>query len=257
MTIILRPPTRLSEILRCEPVDVMKKKGGVAVAACRVVSRSSEAFADRAEAGRLLAHELRGLRGLSPVVLGIPRGGVVVARELARGLGGDLDVIMTHKIGAEGNSELAVGAVTEAGEVFTSEKAAARSEEYLRVEAACQHALLRESVASYRRALPATPLKERQVIVTDDGVATGLTMEAALWAVRKQQPARLIAAIPVAAEGSLERLVLHAEEVVCLHVPWDFWGVGQFYRHFDQLENADVVQILDEEASRRLHHEAG
>ena len=93
----------------------MKGHEGGVPAKCRIVSRSSRTFADRAEAGGLLACELRRLRGLRPVVLGIPRGGIVVAREVAHDLGGGLDVVMTHKIGAEGHSELAVGAVTERG----------------------------------------------------------------------------------------------------------------------------------------------
>jgi len=176
-----------------------------------------------------------------------------VARQIARRLDGELDVIMTHKVGAQGQSEFAVGAVTETGKLFMNGLSAAEDREYLREEIARQRERLRGRLASYRRVLPRTPLEKRRVIVTDDGVATGFTMEAALWAARQERPAELIAAIPVAAEISIGRFAPLADRVICLRAPRYFQSVGQFYDVFEQVEDSEVLQMLKEEADKRSH----
>lgn len=220
----------------------------------RVVSWAAEQFVDRGDAGRILAEELKEWRGFNPVVVGIPRGGIYVAKEMARLLEGDLDVVLTHKIGAPGDPEVAIGAVTESGRVFVD-----RSEEfsghraYVKEEAARQLVVLKRRVEGYRKILPETKLKGRVVIVADDGVATGFTMQAALWAAGQEHPKKLIAAIPVAPERTLKNLAKYADETVCLKVSDSFMSVGQFYMNFDAVQDSNVLQTLEHEAIRRSH----
>lgn len=220
----------------------------------RIISRSSEPFHDRREAGRLLADALPYLRGRGAVVLGVPRGGVVVAQELAHRLDGELDVVLAHKLGAPGHRELAIGAVAEDGSALVDDELVRRlgvSTAYLEEEEERQRSTMRHRADLFRQALSKVPLEGREVVVTDDGVATGATFQAALWAVRREQPNSLIAAIPVASEDALQRLSWDADEVVCLRVPMLFQAVGQFYVWFQQVEDGDVVDMLKGEAARR------
>jgi putative phosphoribosyl transferase len=212
-----------------------------------VISRSSEPFKDRAEAGRLLGEALGAMKAQGAIVLGIPRGGIIIAREIAEVLEADLDIILSRKLGAPGNPELAVGAVSEDGRLFldrSSMKYMSISDRYIQKEKEHQMAEIAHRISLYRSVRPRVELEGRPVIVTDDGLATGATMQAALWAARQEKPSKLIAAVPVAPEDSLMRLGDAADEIVCLRMPAHFMAVGQFYRKFDQVEDEMVLQIL-------------
>ena len=213
----------------------------------RIVSRTNEPFLDRSEAGKLLAAELADYRGKEPVVLGIPRGGIVIAREIVEALGGVLDVVLAHKLGTPGHAELAMGSVSEAGRVFLNEDVVTSvnvSADYIEAEKARQLAQIRRRIEMIRKVRPKVPLKGRTVIVTDDGVATGATTQAAFWAVAMEQPEKLVAAIPVGPEETVSRLAKHVDEMVCLKAPPLFYAVGQFYSRFNAVEDEDMLSIL-------------
>ncbi len=220
----------------------------------RIVSHSSQRFRHRQEGGRLLAHELWEWRGQKPVVLGIPRGGIVVARELAQALQADLDVILARKLRSPGYSELAMGAIAEGGGLFLNEEVVRQLDvdtDYINRETAIQLAEITRRSEMIRRAAPKVPLKDRLVIVTDDGVATGATTMAAFWAAREERPEKLIGAFPVASEDTIRILAQHVDEMICLRAPPYFQAVGQFYLEFDPVEDEDVLRILKEERGRR------
>lgn len=209
-------------------------------------------YADRDEAGRLLAEVLRerlaaagtGLDGI--VVLGIPRGGVVVAAVIARLLGAPLDVVVARKIGAPGEPELAVGAATADGTILIEPWAGqvGADESYLAVAAERQAEAARAREAILRSGRPRIPLAGSVAIVVDDGVATGATMHAALLAVRAAGAIRTIAAAPVGAPSSVGRLLPFADEVVVPALPLDFAAVGTAYRRFDQTDDSRVIALL-------------
>jgi predicted phosphoribosyltransferase len=214
----------------------------------RVLSHSPEPFADRREAGRLLAAELERFRASRPVVLGIPRGGVVIAAEIADRLGAELDIVLSRKIGAPVNSEFAIGAIAEDGRLFLDEQITARlgvSRDYIAREQRRQLEEIARRVKLFRAVRPKVPLRGRVVIVADDGLATGATMQAALWAAHRDQPSSTVAAVPVGAVDTIERLSQSADELICLRAPEDFGAVGRFYRRFDQVEDEEVLAILE------------
>lgn len=222
----------------------------------RVISYSDKPFVDRVEAAKLLAKELREFRGKNAVVLGIPRGGIVIAREIASALEARLDIVLTHKLGAPGNPELAIGAITEDGKIFLNEMLTSRMDVesvYLKQEKERQSAVIKCRVEQYRKILAKAPLKDSIVIITDDGVATGATMKAALWAARQEHPKTLIAALPVGPQDAIRELAQDADEVVVLRSPSFFGAIGQFYLDFSQVEDGEVLEILKEE--RKLRNE--
>ncbi len=222
----------------------------------RVLSHSPVPFADRREAGRLLAGELERFRADRPVVLGIPRGGVVVAAEIAKHLDAELDIVLSRKIGAPGNPELAIGALAEDGHLFLDQQLAARlgvSQGFIAREQGRQLEEIARRVALFRAARPKVPLGGRVVIVADDGLATGATMQAALWVARRDRPRSTVAAVPVGAVDTIERLSGGVDELVCLRAPEDFGAVGRFYRRFDQVEDDEVLAILERhQAAQRV-----
>ena len=201
-------------------------------------------FKDRRHAAELLAEAMRPLGLVFPVVLGIPRGGVVVADVLAERLGGTMDVILARKIGAPGNPEFALGAVAETGEVILQPYAYRYAgEAYIRNEVARQLRVIEERRAKYRAVRPKEPLAGREVVLTDDGMATGSTMEAALVAVLAEAPARVVVAVPVAPPDAVERVQDRAE-VVVLSTPPDFTAVAAYYEVFPQVEDDEVLALL-------------
>ncbi|MBI2850411.1 MAG: phosphoribosyltransferase [Chloroflexi bacterium] len=213
----------------------------------RIVSTRGEPFTDREEAGRLLAEELSEYRGKNVVVLGIPRGGVVVARELARALDAELDIVLARKLRTPGYEELAMGSVAEDGKIFLNQEVVADvgvSQSQIQEEKARQLAEIRRRAELIRRVRAKIPLKGRIVIVTDDGVATGATTQAAFWGARAEQPAKLVAAIPVGPEDTIRRLAKDVDEMICLRTPPFFSAVGQFYQRFYQVEDEEVLEIL-------------
>lgn len=215
----------------------------------RIVSSAQTPFHDRVEAGKLLAVELASYLGREPVVLGIPRGGVVVAREIAKALKGDLDVVLAHKLGTPGEPELAMGSVAEDGRVFLNEgitRSYDISHDYVEAEKARQMAQMKQRTEMVRRVRPKIPLKGRVVIVTDDGVATGATAQAALWAARMEGADTLVCAMPVGPKETMQRLAQFADETVCLRAPPIFAAVGQFYERFYPVEDEDMLAILRE-----------
>jgi predicted phosphoribosyltransferase len=216
----------------------------------RILSHSGEPFKDRREAGRLLANELKDYRSKRSVVLGIPRGGIIVAQELARALEADLDIVLAHKLRTPGHTELAMGSVAEDGRLFLNEEVIRELEvddTFISQEKARQMAEIRRRTELFRHARPKVPLAGKTVIVTDDGVATGATTQAALWAVRLERPEKLIAALPVGPEDTIMRLAEDVDEMICLRTPPLFAAVGQFYIRFEPIEDEDVLEILKEE----------
>jgi predicted phosphoribosyltransferase len=218
------------------------------------ISRSSEPFATRREAARLLADHLKQYSRTNVAVLGIPRGGIIIAAEIARILDADLDIIITHKLGAPHNPELAIGAVSEDGKLFLDKSILAfvgADDSYIEAEKNLQQALIAERLGRYRQILPRLEFSDRIVIVTDDGVATGATMLTALWAVRAENPAKLIAALPVGPDDTLRHLAEEADETICLRVPPYFGALGRFYLDFTQVEDGEIIEILKQQAQRR------
>ena len=203
-------------------------------------------FEDRLDAARRLAAALGAYRGRNPLVLAIPRGAVATGAEIAKLLGGELDVVLVRKLRAPGSPEFAVGAVDESGWTYVAGYAASSGADQANLARAkdAELALLRRRRAQYTPARAPVDPAGRVAIVVDDGIATGASMIAALHAVRARKPARLVCAVPVAPPESLEQIRPYADELVCLETPENFIAVGQFYRHFEQVEDEEVVELL-------------
>ncbi len=206
-------------------------------------------FRDRQDAGQQLAEKLAFLKGRDDlIVLGVPRGGVVVGYYVAQALGCPLDVYITRKIGAPFNPELAIGAVASSGDVVLDEDLIARmgvSEEYLKEEIARQQREIERRLAAYRGNRPPPDLMDKIVILTDDGVATGATILASIRALKKQPLAELILAVPVGPPDTIKRLGREVDRLICLFTPRLFWAVGAFYTVFDQTSDAEVKRLLE------------
>lgn len=204
-------------------------------------------FRDREDAASLLAAKLKGRPLYKPLVLAIPRGGVVTGAVLAQELGADLDVVLSRKLRAPGQPEVAIGAITEDGQVYLNPQTAGfldLLEDYLAEERRHQLAEIARRRKLFRAVRPQAPIAGRSVIVTDDGIATGSTMFAALQAVKAQHPRELIVAVPVASPDRLDEVRRWCDEVVCLLAPAGFQAVGQFYADFTQVEDEEVVELL-------------
>lgn len=211
-------------------------------------------FSDRRTAGRLLAARLEHLRRAHPIVLALPRGGVPVAFEIAHALRAPLDLLLVRKLGAPGHEELGIGAVVDGADpqVVLNEglvRQSGASADYVRAEMQRQFAEIERRRDQYVGDRPPVAVEGRTVILVDDGIATGGTVRAALRALRKKHPSRLVLAVPVAPADTLERLRPDCDEVICLEQPEPFYAVGAHYQDFTQTADEEVIALLDE-ASR-------
>ena len=208
-------------------------------------------FQNREHAARLLVEKLRPYyKGKNPLILGIPRGSVPMAKVIAEELGGELDIVLVHKLGYPGQPELAIGAIDEKGSVVAGDYMLEIEPEYLEQEKQLQLEVLRQRRARYTPGRAAIDARGRIVIVVDDGIATGSTMTAALRAIRQQDPKRLIGAVAVASPMAARALSHEADSMVCLKVPADFYAVGQFFKDFTQVTDEDVVAILQQHEAK-------
>jgi predicted phosphoribosyltransferase len=205
-------------------------------------------FADRRDAGRTLAKHLSGYRDRADVVvLGLPRGGVPVAFEVASALKAPLDVLIVRKLGVPGHRELAMGAIASGGVRVVNDELVRMlgiGDDDIAETTLRERAELERREQRYRRGRPALALEDRTVIVVDDGIATGSTMQAALSALRQLDPKELIVATPIASEAACESLAEFADDVVCASTPEPFRAVGQGYRRFDQTTDDEVEELL-------------
>ena len=202
-------------------------------------------FRDREEAAAELARALTHHRGRNPLVLAVPRGGVPMGRIIADALEGELDVILVRKIGSPANPEYAIGAIGEDGTVDLRDDAAGLIDDpYLEREAQRQLAALQARRRRYSPVRPPIDPADRDVVVVDDGAATGATLTSALRVVRARGPARLAVALGVSPSDAVARFHDVADEVVCLDTPRMFHAVGQFYRDFREIGDDEVLALL-------------
>ena len=205
-------------------------------------------FRDRKEAGRLLAERLGSMRGQDIVVLGLPRGGVPVAAQVARALGAPLDVVVVRKVGVPFQPELAMGAVGEDGVLVVNERVVLLADvppEQLERAERRERAEVESRVRRFRGGRPRVPLAGRIAVVVDDGIATGSTARAACAVARALGAARVVLAAPVCARPSVRALASDVDELVCLVTPRNFGAVGQFYDDFRATEDSEVVELLE------------
>ncbi len=213
-------------------------------------------FENRQQAGRQLGQRLFHLFEERPVVLGLPRGGVVVAAEVALALDASLDVLVVRKLGAPNQPELAIGAVTNGDQPqrILNDKVIAMvgvSDEYLQTETASQLDEVQRRQALYRGGRSAVTIRERTVIVVDDGIATGATVRAGIRSLRQTQVKQIVLAVPVAPPQTAELLRAEVDELVCLATPHTFAAVGAFYQDFSQTTDAAVIQALERSNAAR------
>jgi putative phosphoribosyl transferase len=205
-------------------------------------------FATRTDAGRQLAARLAGLRDDQVVVLGLPRGGVPVAAEIAAALGAPLDVIVVRKLGVPFQPELGMGAIGETGTRVISpevvEHAGVTERELAQVETR-ERAELDRRARRFRGSLPPLPLDGKVAVIVDDGIATGSTARAACRIARARGAARVVLAVPVAPPGFASRLGTDADEFVCLRTPVPFYSIGQFYADFRPTADREVIACLE------------
>ena len=206
-------------------------------------------FKNREEAGELLAQELIQFRkDPSAILLALPRGGVAVAYQLSLALHLALDVLITRKIGAPGNPEYALGAVSETGAVYWNREALlglSLTERQLSAAVQAQQKEVTRRVALYRQGRPFPDLNDRTVILVDDGLATGATLFASVATARQGNPRRVIGAIPVGPRSTVEEARKLVDQLIVLRVPDPFYAVGNFYRDFEQVEDREVLQYLN------------
>jgi putative phosphoribosyl transferase len=216
-------------------------------------------FHDREDAAHQLAAKLRRLKLHDPLVLAIPRGGVVTGAVLAGELNADLDVVLSRKLRAPGQPELAIGAIAEDGRIYRNHYSEAFLDllrDYLAEEERHQLGEIARRKKLFRAVRPRVPVAGRSVIVTDDGIATGSTMIAALQSLKTQKPREVIVAVPVASPDRLVEVGRWCDEIVCLLAPDEFQAIGQFYEDFTPVEDGEVVKLLGEFAPARTRLES-
>lgn len=212
-------------------------------------------FKDRCDAGRRLAAELQQVTLNDPVILGLPRGGIPVAYEVASALHAPLDVMVVRKLGAPFQPELAIGAIASGNVRVINEDLVASiwglDESVIDEIAARESVELERRERLYRGDRPMPNLEQRDVVLVDDGLATGATMRAAVEAVRARQPSRIIVAVPTGSEDAVRSIGRISDRVICLDTPAFFHAVGQSYRRFDQTTDEEVRELLESAARLR------
>lgn len=208
-------------------------------------------FENRRDAGRQLAKKLSEKDFENPLILALPRGGVPVAYEVANALGAQMDLLFVKKIGAPGWPEYGMGAVVDGANpqiVLTEEivRQLQPSEEYIEAEMQRQLEEIARRRLTYLGERQPIDLKDRTVIIVDDGIATGGTVKAVLKGVRKNQPRKIILAVPVAPRSTLVELSDQCDEIICLHTPSPFGAVGAFYRDFNQTDDSEVISLMSQ-----------
>ena len=206
------------------------------------------AFADREAAGRQLAGALSGYRNEDAVVLALPRGGVPVGYEVAQALNVPLDVFVARKLGAPGQPELAIGAIAPGGVRILNDSVVWElgvSEGWIEIAAEKELAEIERRMRRFRGERSEPEIRERTVILVDDGIATGMTVRAAIRAIREKAPRRIVLAVPVCADVTADSLASEVDELVCLQVPNDLWAIGLWYDNFHQLDDEEVVELLE------------
>jgi putative phosphoribosyl transferase len=205
-------------------------------------------FLNRSKAGQDLAEKLLKYKtNPEAIVLGLPRGGVVTAYEIALALGLPLDVICARKVGAPRNMELAIGAVTEYGGSYFNEDLILRlgiSETYLKQTIETERLEANRRAKAYRKNLPKIDLKNKIVILADDGIATGATMKASIKSAYSLGASKVVVAIPVAPPESIAEIEQEVDDVVVLFAPFEFYAVGEFYKDFSQTSDEEVIKLL-------------
>lgn len=207
----------------------------------------NDLFNDRKEAGEKLASELKRFSKKGTIVLAIPRGGVVIGYEIAKKIHAPLDIVVPRKLRAPNQPELAIGAITEDGRVILDEQIVNSlnvSSDYIKIESQRQKAEIDRRIQAYKGEKKMPELTGLDVIVVDDGVATGATMKAALTSVRKRGAKSVILAVPVASLSALKMLEKDADETISLFTPQFFYAIGQFYRNFEQTSDEEVKELL-------------
>lgn len=206
-------------------------------------------FYDRVEAGQKLASALKKYRNQKDIIiLALPRGGVVTGFEAARILNLPLDLVVPRKIGAPGNPEFAIGAITEKGEgIFNQEAIAAYgiTKEYIDSEVEKERKEAERRLKLYRGKRAPLDLKDKTVILIDDGIATGMTIKAAIQSIKGRNPKKIVIAVPVAPEDTISELKVIVDEVICLYTPVFFGAVGAFYEIFNQTEDEEVIELME------------
>lgn len=203
-------------------------------------------FLDRKDAGNQLAKQLIKYKNRDDViVIALPRGGVVTGYQIAKELNLKLDITCPKKIGAPGNPEYAIGAVTETGEgLFNDEVIKSLDTSFLRSAIAEKQSLAKERLHIYRKGHPALSISNKTVIIVDDGLATGFTMKAAIQSIKKADPKKIVVAVPVSPPDTLTEIKLLVDEVICIYSPYFFRAVGEFYQEFKQTQDSEVIDLL-------------
>jgi len=210
-------------------------------------------FQDRTDAGKQLGNSLASFKSQSPLVLALPRGGLAIGFEVARILSSSLDTLVVRKIAAPGYPEFGVGAIAEGGiAVFDRDSLAAMGlkQSDLKDSISEETAELERRIIAYRGNRRETYVRDKVVIVVDDGLATGVTARAAIESIKLQNPKKLVLAVPVCSKEAAQILKYTVDEFICLHQPEFFSSVGQWYKNFEQLSDEDVIKIMD-----RAHRE--
>jgi putative phosphoribosyl transferase len=210
-------------------------------------------FRDREDAGRRLAERLARYQGENPMIFALPRGGVPVGYEVARALKAPLEVFIARKLGAPNQPELGIGAVAQDGSRVLNESIVEKigvSKEYIERVAAEETKEAERRFKLFRGERPEPEVRERTAILVDDGIATGVTTRAAIEALRRRDPRRLVLAVPVCAAHTAELLRQEVDELMCLEAPSDLMAIGLWYRHFEQTSDEEVIELL-----KRAQHE--